>query len=57
MKSPKCCDKFMELKSVGVRLSTWDLFFRCQECWEVIVKRRDEHFNNKYNYDLQEGSA
>ncbi len=54
MRSPRCCEKNMELKSVGTRLSTWDLFFQCDKCGEVIVKRRYDHFNHKFNYDLQE---
>ncbi len=54
MMSKKCCGKFMELKSVGTRISSWDLFFQCKKCGKVLAEDRRNHLNMKYNSNLKE---
>lgn len=54
MKKIICCDIVMELKAVSNRLSSWDLFFQCQRCGEVVMKRIDACFGLEINDKLRE---
>ena len=47
-----CCKKTMEFKSVGTRVSYWDLFFQCSKCGEVAMERIDEYHDLELNIEL-----
>ena len=47
--------RIMELKSVGVRINSWDLFFQCEKCGKVLMKRINEYINiNEVNENLKQ---
>ena len=57
MKKPKHCKQYMKFVNSVARISSWNLFFECVKCGEIIVLNRPEFANfgrDGFNINLKE---